>query len=100
MPNEQPIDVVGYLQDQPVNVGKGALVAGNLLRDKGAHATKARQIKALRLVEHKIGDPVRKAASKIPPPRMLLFFVVCIDHLLAAALGEGQQALHLRGRVL
>jgi hypothetical protein len=63
MADRQPVDVLGHLQDEPVDIGERAFIAGDLAHDKGAHAAKAREIKALGLIEHKAGDPVREAAA-------------------------------------
>ena len=56
MAHDQAVDVMGRLKDQPVDIGKGPLVARDFANNKGAHAAKTGKIKALRLLQHEIGD--------------------------------------------
>src|SRR5947209_2618372 len=100
MADRQPVDVLRHLQDEPIDIGEGAIVAGDLADDKGAHAAKARQIKPFGLVEHKAGDPVREAAPEIAPERVLLFVVEGVDDLVPGALRVGEKALHFLWWVL
>src|SRR3984893_175155 len=92
--------MVRDLQDQSVDIWKRTLIAGNLAHHEGAHAAKAGQVKAHGLFENEVRDTVGEAAPDVTPWRMTLLIIISIDHLLAVALGELQQALPLLRRVL
>src|SRR5215469_3227872 len=96
----QSLDVISRLEDQPVNIGEGPLVASDLVNDKGSHAAETGKIKVLRFFEHEIGDEVGETARNVSPNRMLLFIIAGVDDLLSAGLGEGKKSHDLLGRVL
>ena len=100
MPDDQAVDVVGHLKDQPVYIRKWALIASDLANDKSAQAAEAGEIEIFRLFEHEIGDMVGKLAPEIAPDRVPLLVIAGIYYLLSAALSEGEQALDLFRRVL
>ena len=100
MPHKQPVDVLGHLQDKTVDIRKRPVIAGDLARDKGAHAAEAREVEPLWLVEDKPGDPVGEAAAEIAPVGVPLLVVIGVDDLMAALLRVGEEALDLLRRVL
>src|SRR2546425_854809 len=82
-----------------INIGERPVVAGDLANYEGAHTAEAGEIEAPRFFEHEIGDPVGKAAPKVPPNRVPLIVVAGINHLFPAALSKREQSRDLLRRV-
>ena len=94
------VDALGHLHDQPVHIGVGAAVPGDLGHHQRAHAAEGGQIEPLRLVEQRIRHLVGEAAAEVAPAFMLLFGVTGIDHVPMAEPGVVVQLHHLLRRVL
>src|SRR5947209_7471702 len=92
--------VLGYLENQAVDIRIGRVRLSNFIRHKTAQAPKTRQVKFLWFVDDKIRDAIREPASGVTPPDVFFPVVDCKNNIAVFRLGRGKKLEGFGGRVL
>src|SRR5213080_2612884 len=79
MPYQKALDAVGRAENQTINVRIGSPILDDSIDEFTVVSTEARQVKIPRFTEEESGCGVRKPASHIAEPIMLLLVVVRVN---------------------